>query len=50
MSRPAGLIYGHCKPKLKDKLKEIEHQRDLDEITQQEFEIRKNKLLTEFFD
>ena len=36
--------------KLKVKLKELEHQRDLGEITQEEFETRKNKLFTEFFD
>lgn len=36
--------------KLKVKLKELEHQRNVGEITQEELEIQKNKLLTEFFD
>ena len=35
--------------KLKAKLKELEHQRDVGEIAQEEFEIRKNNLFTEFF-
>jgi len=36
--------------KLKDKLKKLERQRDVGELTQEEFEIQKDKLLREFFD
>jgi hypothetical protein len=36
--------------KLKNKLKEFEHQRDIGELTQEEFEIQKDKLFKEFFD
>ena len=36
--------------KLKVRLKELEHQLDVGELTQEEFEIQKDKLLKEFFD
>jgi hypothetical protein len=36
--------------KLKAKLKKLEHQRDVGEIVQEEFETRKNRLFVEFFD